>query len=1122
MKTITFYSYKGGVGRTMALLNVAWRLAKHGKRIGIIDMDLEAPGMSLMTELASSKDTRWEGKGLLAYLRTKPEDLARLMEKEPEGSCGLSTFTCRIKANEFSEPGEIIFLPCLPVGKRKQGQESMELADYINIALRPTMRGEEKIDQPDPARLLEIQGRFEKLGCEYLLVDSRTGLCATSGLATMVYPQQVVVVLGLNRQNLSGTRDALTLFRNAPETKDIDFVILPSLVPAGEQQAKEDVFDRLEKMVAEIGLEKEKLLLSLALPYHPQLAVEDRPMLVSGRASFLAERYDQLATYLIAKNPKDPLTQMERARTHLLDAKSSDDKSVRSERAMLALREISHLSIVPPFDQDIGFSKLYGEVCLYAGFGVESRLALLHALELEAQQGGGKPTIKTALLLYEYLKEKGQSRPERIGWLQKIKSERFRAEGGDDDWSALYSALSTELSTVPPDLDGLIALNMEIAKDIPSFTPVATLYIANVYAVHGQWERATDALAKAEAGLRQGFLEGRVGKHVVSRLYEIWSQLCVQVRRFNEAEECLRKAEEWYEGSALIQNHIDLASVIGLSHEGSVKAQIEYLESVLPREGESDGVDQMIQHLANLYEEDGRLEDALRCRVRLFKLQPWDQRDAILRIGRLQERLGRDSDEQHEDIARKWVQRWPQDVFSTITLAELLLIHGKTDQCVQAFLDGAGHSHENADLLARAMRHYASERWQKPGVVDAFIAALSKPPFRHSESSRISLSALHRIRGQWSESVAATKEAAKLAATTVERFDCLTMTIEGLERLGRWDEAENLLKDEFEQSGEDVNWPHVAAAFYLRYAVQEKGAVRNQLFEKSLNILAALEARTGSMQLDRILPLRYHILVERLHKPADAERDLDRIRTTKYFARRDQALMAVPDADRVRFLSGHEWEKALDQTSRMSRYAHDTARWLRMLMLQANLQFFLGSCNLLKNGREDAMKTLDLVENAEFDQDIQLQELRLRCLEALDKEEEAKRITSRLWNRLKPLQVYNQDVSVLSLFVRMALRQQNGLAKAAEALAWIDVKDANLWNATAVSSAAIYHCCFGDRSRAEALLARLEQIGYCYNWLGEFLHDLSFVSRLHHVEIDLDDIRKRFDVGRRIQRRLRT
>src|SRR5258708_2382219 len=42
---ITFYSYKGGVGRTMALANVATLLALWGRRVLVVDWDLEAPGI---------------------------------------------------------------------------------------------------------------------------------------------------------------------------------------------------------------------------------------------------------------------------------------------------------------------------------------------------------------------------------------------------------------------------------------------------------------------------------------------------------------------------------------------------------------------------------------------------------------------------------------------------------------------------------------------------------------------------------------------------------------------------------------------------------------------------------------------------------------------------------------------------------------------------------------------------------------------------------------------------------------------------------------------------------------------------------------------------------------------
>lgn len=43
---VVFYSIKGGVGRSTALAATAWALAERGKRVLVLDMDLESPGLS--------------------------------------------------------------------------------------------------------------------------------------------------------------------------------------------------------------------------------------------------------------------------------------------------------------------------------------------------------------------------------------------------------------------------------------------------------------------------------------------------------------------------------------------------------------------------------------------------------------------------------------------------------------------------------------------------------------------------------------------------------------------------------------------------------------------------------------------------------------------------------------------------------------------------------------------------------------------------------------------------------------------------------------------------------------------------------------------------------------------
>src|SRR4051812_23917146 len=67
MITISFYSYKGGVGRSLALTNLGVYLAQFGATVVMTDFDLEAPGLHYKLRPGEPLDVRGRGlAGLLA------------------------------------------------------------------------------------------------------------------------------------------------------------------------------------------------------------------------------------------------------------------------------------------------------------------------------------------------------------------------------------------------------------------------------------------------------------------------------------------------------------------------------------------------------------------------------------------------------------------------------------------------------------------------------------------------------------------------------------------------------------------------------------------------------------------------------------------------------------------------------------------------------------------------------------------------------------------------------------------------------------------------------------------------------------------------------------------------
>jgi cellulose biosynthesis protein BcsQ len=82
-RIITFYSYKGGIGRTMALANVAWILAANGYRVLVADWDLESPGLHRFLYPFLEQVVR-DARGIIDLIRDYERVAARSDDDERE------------------------------------------------------------------------------------------------------------------------------------------------------------------------------------------------------------------------------------------------------------------------------------------------------------------------------------------------------------------------------------------------------------------------------------------------------------------------------------------------------------------------------------------------------------------------------------------------------------------------------------------------------------------------------------------------------------------------------------------------------------------------------------------------------------------------------------------------------------------------------------------------------------------------------------------------------------------------------------------------------------------------------------------------------------------------------
>lgn len=252
-KIISFYSYKGGVGRTIALIQTAYLLADKGKKVAIIDLDIEAPSFkNIFKQSIRSKE------GLVNYLYKKMYDI-----KNDEPLYNLKMVT---KLN-IGTSGEVYVVPA--------GELDLE---YVKM-----LEGLKEKRIYENGYILEfIKELTKRYNLDYVLLDSRTGINNWGALSITDIADEVFLLAYPNEENISGTNLILDIIKERKKCTVVFSRIDPS--EAGIEKAR-----KLFKKINTNNQEFIGITYDTAIALTDKFPIENRAMQYKEISEFILE-----------------------------------------------------------------------------------------------------------------------------------------------------------------------------------------------------------------------------------------------------------------------------------------------------------------------------------------------------------------------------------------------------------------------------------------------------------------------------------------------------------------------------------------------------------------------------------------------------------------------------------------------------------------------------------------------------------------------------------------------------------------------------------------------------------------------------------------------------------------
>jgi MinD-like ATPase involved in chromosome partitioning or flagellar assembly len=285
---VTFYSFRGGVGRSTALGITAGLLARQNYRVVIVDLDLEAPGISFLLIGDAQSDEAKSKDGVLDFLYQR--SLTPQTNTPDLNDC--------VVPLSYKGPGRgEVFL--IQAGSLDD-EYVHKLADLSWHRLYKT----------DPNPVDEFLNAIkQELNPDAILIDSRTGFAEEGAVSLMSLADACVICLSPNLQNLAGLEivlKALSKTKAATGRPNVKFLLSPlAAVPAGVRRSWISHFENWlqDTFVLEKGQVVEDLYSTVS--YNPNILT--LASLLNDVPPELAESYRPLAEFIATGLPSKEL-----------------------------------------------------------------------------------------------------------------------------------------------------------------------------------------------------------------------------------------------------------------------------------------------------------------------------------------------------------------------------------------------------------------------------------------------------------------------------------------------------------------------------------------------------------------------------------------------------------------------------------------------------------------------------------------------------------------------------------------------------------------------------------------------------------------------------------------------